>query len=167
LNTDYSIEKYDYVAFEDYSFSSKGQVFSIAESTGILKKIFFENNSKMRLYSVPSIKMYFTEKGNADKVLMEDFYEKHEDKFDLSFLPNVYENKSNNPADNIVDAFAILKMLITELKLRNNILDQSSLTDKQISIFLDKNIGKSAKSKKKEEIPYCMKEFIQYANFKI
>lgn len=155
------ISEYKYVAFEDYSFSSKGQVFSIAESTGLLKKSFFDGFSNIRLYSVPSIKMFFTDKGNADKVLMEEYYDKQDDKFNLNFLPKVYENVSNNPADNIVDAFAILKMLLTELKLRNNLIDTSILNEKKVSIFLEKKKPKKeTKKRKKEEIPYCEKEFI-------
>jgi hypothetical protein len=132
---------FDYVAFEDYAFSAKGQIFGIAESTGNLKGEFFERGSKIRLYSVPSIKKFYSGKGNADKIDMEDAFvaDSCSYKPDWSFLPNVYENKSGNPKDNLIDSFAILQMLICELKLRYGIIEFKDLNEKQREVFLQSN----------------------------
>lgn len=131
-------DHFEYVAFEDYAFSARGQVFGIAESTGNLKGEFFNRGSKIRLYSVPSIKKFYSGAGNADKVQMEDTFEldKSEYKPDWSFLPEVYENKSGNPKDNLVDAFAILQMLIAELKIRAGVIEYKDLNEKQREVFL-------------------------------
>jgi hypothetical protein len=132
---------YDYVALEDYAFHGTGDITGLAESCGLLKAHFYNSGSNIRLYSIPSIKKFYAGKGNSDKVDMEDTYEADTNNFkpDLSFLPQVYEKKTGNPKDNLVDAWAILNMLISEIKLRAGIIDMTALTDKQREVFLQSN----------------------------
>ncbi|MFW6272261.1 MAG: hypothetical protein ACOC2U_00560 [bacterium] len=142
---------YDFIAIEDYSFASKGQTFSIAESTGLLKDRFYNANIPIRLYAVPSIKQFMTQKGNADKIRMEEYYEKKSYKFDLSFLPKLYESRNaKNPKDNIIDAHAIVMMLRFELMYRNGI---TCYDDINRHIFIEK-------TKKSKIIPYVLQDFI-------
>lgn len=142
---------YDFMAIEDYSFASKGQTFSIAESTGLLKDRFYNANIPIRLYAVPSIKQFMTTKGNADKIRMEEYYETHPNKFDLSFLPMLYESKkAKNPKDNIIDAHAIAMMVRFELMYRNG---HKCENDTHKHIFIEK-------SKKSKIIPYTLQNFI-------
>lgn len=134
------IGEIDYVAFEGYAYSAKGHVFDIAEATASIKIDLFDKRIPLRIYDPASIKMYATTKGNADKIRMEDNFEliETEERFDLSFLPMVYEKDSGkgNPKDNIVDAFFICKLLLIELKLRSGFINLKDLdNDKQIAIF--------------------------------
>lgn len=123
----------DYLSFEDYAFSAVGRITQIAEFSSVIKMDFYRNNTKLRAYDIPSIKMFATGKGNGDKLYMEDAYNalQSTEKFDLSHLPN----KGKSPASDIIDAFWIAKLLQTELKLRKGLIALKDLTEKQIQIF--------------------------------
>ncbi len=144
------LSSFDYVAFEDYAFGGMGQTFSIAESTSLLKYKFYNAGVPIRLYSVPSIKLYASGKGNADKIKMEDMYEAHSGKINLNFLPACFEKKS--PKDNIIDAFFIANMLKDELAIRDNKMSEISAINKQIFI---------ERSKKSKTIPYSHQPFLK------
>lgn len=115
----------DYMAIENYSFASKGKVFNIAESTGALKVKFFENEVPIRLYDPASIKMYFSGAGNADKPKMKEAYDK---------LPELERFKENINED-VIDAFAICKLLNLELKLRKGLIKLYDLDENTIRVF--------------------------------
>jgi len=66
---------------------------------------------------------------------MEVAYEQQSDKIDLSFLPMVSENKNGNPKDNIIDAWWIAKLLLTELRLRRGLVMLKDLSEDAIKIF--------------------------------
>jgi len=127
----------DYMVCEDYAYSGKGDITGLAESMGLLKSHFYNMGSKIRLYSIPSIKKFYTGKGTADKVLVEEYFDLDDNPFkpDLSFLPKVYESNTA-PTDNLVDSWAILTMLLAELKLRQGVIQFKDLTDKQREVFL-------------------------------
>lgn len=124
----------DYISMEGYSYNSTGLVFDIAEGCGIIKKALYERGIKLRIYDPPSIKKFATNHGNADKIRMEEEYEKLDDKFDLK-LPLVKDKVSGNPKDNLVDAFFICKLLHLELKIRHGIVLLKDLDLKKIEIF--------------------------------
>ena len=92
----------------------------------------------MRLYNISTIKIFASGSGNADKIRMEDAYEALpiEEKIGLNFLPMVHEKKTNNPKDNIIDAFFITKLLQTELKIREGILTLRELEDNVRKCFI-------------------------------
>lgn len=115
----------DYVAIEDYSFASVGKVFNIAESTGALKVKFFENNVPIRLYDPASIKMYFSGAGNADKPKMKEAYDKLSE----------FERFKENINEDVIDAFAICKLLNLELKLRKGLIKLYDLDENTIRVF--------------------------------
>jgi Holliday junction resolvasome RuvABC endonuclease subunit len=127
----------EYVALENYSFGSRGSLaFTIGEFGGIVKNGIYENieNLKIREYSPNAIKKFAVNHGTADKLMMEQGYEKEKDKIDLSFYPS-FEEDEKSPKNNIVDAFYIAKLLQTELKLRKGLMQLKSLSDKQIEVF--------------------------------
>lgn len=134
-------KKIDYAALEGYSYNSSGKVFNIAEITCLVKIYLYEERRiPFRIYEPTSIKMFFALDGRADKISMEKVYDKIDvnDRFDLSFLPKVYETDSNggNPADNIIDAYFIAKLLQVELKLRHGLLRVKDLKElKRIQVF--------------------------------
>jgi Holliday junction resolvasome RuvABC endonuclease subunit len=125
----------EYVALEDYAYSATGKIFNIAEGCGFLKISLYHSGKKIRLQSPNSIKLWATGYGNCDKIRMEQSYDIRKDAFDLSFLPRVVDKKSNNPKDNIVDAFFICDLLRHELMLRKGLIKLSDLTEKQIQVF--------------------------------
>lgn len=118
------IEKYkpSYVALEDYAYAATGHVISLGEVTNLIQMGLYEiYNIPFRKYDISTIKLLSTKNGIADKIKMEEFYEKLDNKIDLSYLPLVSDHKTGNPKDNIVDAFYICDMLRMELLLRSGI----------------------------------------------
>jgi Holliday junction resolvasome RuvABC endonuclease subunit len=98
------------VFIEDYSLGSKGQVFSIAENTGIMKYVLYTNKISFQLFSPAAIKKDFTGKGNADKNAMYDaFVEKTNiDLYHQMHL--VRTTKVLSPISDIVDSWAIANL---------------------------------------------------------
>ena len=97
------------VFIEGYSFGSKGQaVFQIAENCGILKYRLQMSPSILYDTIVPSVvKKHASGKGNADKQLMYDSFNKHT-KQDLLKMFDM--GKLNNPVTDIVDSYYIAKV---------------------------------------------------------
>lgn len=125
----------EYAAIEGYAFNGTGQVFQIAEITGLLKVKILEFGIPLRIYDPASIKMSIGNKGNCDKISMEEKYSVMGDGFDLSYLPFVHEKKAGNPKDNIIDAFCIAKLLLAELKVRNGYIERKDLSEGTQRIF--------------------------------
>lgn len=126
----------DYMALEDYAFNASGQITKLAESVGSLIVLFYEKYTKIRKYNISIIKIFATSKGNSDKISMEKYYDLYkEEKFNLSYLPMVHEKKSNNPKDNIIDAYYIMKMLQIELKVRTGIIRLHELSSDILRCF--------------------------------
>lgn len=123
----------DYIAFEGYSYNSKGKIFNIAEGCGILKyNIFKANPDKrmLRIYTPKEIKKVFADNGNAGKMKMEDVFNSYEEmKPDISIL------EKEHPKEDIIDAFACVYVLNLELKVRHGYEELKNLKMKQIEFF--------------------------------
>jgi len=104
VNKLWDLEK---VFIEGYSFGSVGQVFNIAENTGVLKNKLFNLDIPFDIIAPSVIKKYATGKGNADKEKMYDSFVK-ETKCDLFKIFEV--NKLQNPITDIVDSYYITKL---------------------------------------------------------
>lgn len=129
----------EYVAIEDYAYAATGKVFHIAEFIGGMKDVLYLENSKIRFYDPPSIKLFATGKGNADKVRMVDEFDllTCNEKPNLDFLLNPARNMSkyDSPRSDLVDAFFIAKFLHLELMLKNKIVTTSNLPKDHQKIF--------------------------------
>lgn len=97
----------DITALEDYSYGSKGLVFSIAEITGFVKYNLWKINKNPRLLAPAVIKRWATGKGNANKEKMkESFIEKTG--IELDNLCQLNKLKTlGSPISDIVDSFYI------------------------------------------------------------
>ena len=122
----------DYIGIEDYAFAARGLVFNIAEFIGGFKSAVYDRRWKIRLYDPCTIKMYATGKGNADKVGIEDAYNKNH-KGQLTGIDTLPEYKS--PKVDIIDAYFIAKILQVELKIRHNVIDIRKLSEMETKIF--------------------------------
>lgn len=128
----------DYVAIEDYAYAATGKVFHIAEFSGVLKHNLHISGKKLRLYDPPTIKMFATKRGNADKIAMVDHFDDPlglwQNKPSVNFLidssrPN---SKYDSPRSDIVDAYFIVKLLQLELSLKSGIITLGSFSDKVV-----------------------------------
>lgn len=114
----------DYTAIEDYSYGSIGRNQDKAEWAGTFKLLVMEKyKTNLKKYSPKTIKKFATNTGNADKTLMCQTYAEAENNIlgisdDLDTLL-VYND--------LIDAYFINKLLLTELQLLNNKIDKSSL----------------------------------------
>ena len=95
---------YSDVILEGYAFAAKGQVFNIAENTGLLKHKLFKNNIHPQIVSPGEIKKWSTGKGNASKTEM---YQAFVDQTGIELAPVMDCNPESNPLSDVVDAFLI------------------------------------------------------------
>lgn len=100
----YGINK---VFIEDYSFASTGRVFNIAENTGILKYLLWNNGISFMTIPPTVIKKMATGKGNANKDLMEQAFLEETNVNVKSILG--LSPKQWNPSSDIIDSFYICK----------------------------------------------------------
>lgn len=120
-----------YGAIEGYAMGANGKIFDIAEATGVMKYIIYNNGTNLRIYPPTTVKKFTVGNGLAGKVSMfEEFVKVDEPLLDLSHLEDL-----SNPKEDLVDAYFIVKFLQTELKLRYGFLQLKDLTLKQIEVF--------------------------------
>ena len=94
------------IQIEDYSYGSTGRVFHIAENLGLLKyKLKMECNWDYTLLPPSVIKKFATDKGNANKELMLDAFEKDTG----ANLPKIFDTTSKSPISDVADAYFICK----------------------------------------------------------
>ena len=94
------------IQIEDYSYGSTGRVFHIAENLGLLKyKLKMECGWDYTLLPPSVIKKFATDKGNANKELMLEAFEK-DTGVNLEIL---FDTKSKSPISDVADAYFICK----------------------------------------------------------
>lgn len=97
--------KVTHVILEGFSMGSKGQVFNIAENTGILKYVLYKNGIEVITPSPSQIKKYFTGLGNAKKDKM---YETFLKQTGVDVATIMSANLATNPVSDIVDSYAMM-----------------------------------------------------------
>jgi hypothetical protein len=127
----------DYVAIEDYAFSSTGKSFHIGGFTEMVKMEIYKKEISMRLYDITLIKKLATWRGNADKLAMYDEFMNIplEHRIDISKLPPVTKPHGKSPTSDIIDAYYIMSLLHTELKLRRGLLSLRDMSENMNWIF--------------------------------
>ena len=94
------------IQIEDYSYGSTGRVFHIAENLGLLKyKLKMECGWDYTLLPPSVIKKFATDKGNANKELMLEAFEK-DTGVNLELL---FDTKSKSPITDVADAYFVCK----------------------------------------------------------
>ena len=94
------------VAIEGYAFGAVGRVFQIAENCGLLKFKLYENDIPYTVPAPSEIKKFASGKGNANKDLMIESFNK-ETGVDIRQELDII--KGYNPISDIVDAYYIAK----------------------------------------------------------
>ena len=94
------------IQIENYSYGSTGRVFHIAENLGLLKyKLKIECGWDYNLLPPSVIKKFGTDKGNANKELMLEAFEKDTG----ANLPKIFDTTSKSPISDVADAYFICK----------------------------------------------------------
>ena len=107
----------DLLVIEGYAFGGKGQVFNIAENTGIFKYKLFKKN-KIEAYIFPSpgeVKKFISGKGGAKKEILYDIF-LEETGFNLLDIFPTKSDKIQSPISDIVDSYNMCKFGINTLK---------------------------------------------------
>jgi Holliday junction resolvasome RuvABC endonuclease subunit len=99
------------VFLEDYSYASKGMIFSIGENTGALKSKLWLAKIPFILVQPSKVKKTFSGKGNANKEAM---YTEFVKQTNMDLLK--YYSSITNPASDIVDSYAIYKYGMSNYK---------------------------------------------------
>jgi Holliday junction resolvasome RuvABC endonuclease subunit len=135
----------DYVAVEDYAMGSTGatgMIFDLGEFEGFIRLSLFEQRKKLRFYAINSIKKFWTGYGLSDKISMYNaFINFNGIKPDISQFKPVTNGHGSKTISDIVDSFAIVMMLLTELQYRAKIKTITSDVDKAIFLGSKKNTG--------------------------
>jgi len=120
-----------YIAIEGYAMGGMGKVFNIAEATVLTKSMIYDHGTPLRIYTPSAIKKFATSNGTAGKVTMfKQFLEEESPFLQLNHLDEL-----KNPQEDIIDAYWIIRLLQTELKLREGIITLRELNSKQIEVF--------------------------------
>jgi hypothetical protein len=122
----------EYVAIEDYAYSATANSYHIGEFTMLIKQMLFDWGCKVRPYDITLIKIFATDNGNALKPHMVDAFNLYNG---IKFKLNEKLERDKSPTTDLVDAFWILKLLQTEIKLRKGIILMKDLPENQIRVF--------------------------------
>jgi hypothetical protein len=130
------LEDVSHIALEDYAYGGSGNITDLAEFCGFVKLKQYSDNKKIRVYDIPSIKMFATTFGNSDKLSMyQAFLKENEMKPDISKMPVVAKGNGVSPTSDIVDAYWISRFLQLELKLRKGLVQLKDLDETKIKLF--------------------------------
>lgn len=127
----------DYAAIEGPAYGATGRLFEIAQATCSVKYPLYSLGVALRVYDPLSIKIFATGDGGANKIEMfQRFLEvKGEETFREMGLPVVNKEKGVSPTSDIIDAFWIAHLLLTELKLRRGLIELKGMPEKMIKVF--------------------------------
>jgi hypothetical protein len=98
--------KVDLLVLEGYAMGAKGLVFNIAENTGALKRVFWEEGIKFITPAPTVVKKFATGKGNSNKEKMEEAF-LAETSFDVKTPIN--QKSGSNPSSDIIDSYYMAK----------------------------------------------------------
>lgn len=127
----YSEDAPEYLALEGYALGGMGKVFNLAEATVLAKSMIYDHGTAMRIYTPSAIKKFATGNGSAGKVGMWEMYQAEGQRLlDLSHLEDL-----KNPQEDLIDAYWIMKLLQTELKLRHGLMELRDMNTKRIEVF--------------------------------
>lgn len=101
-------EKPDFITLEGYAMGNSknsNNICQTAENTSLLKQAMRRNNMEFQIVTPSFVKKHFCGKGNADKLVMIDHFEKL---FNVKMrgIMDMLDVKDPKPIDDLVDSFA-------------------------------------------------------------
>jgi len=132
-----------YFSIEGYAInqgkSSTNRLLQIAELTGMLKDEVYQCGGKMRIHDPMTVKLFACH-GKATKMEMRaaaanvDGFLLPDELFKVKKIKGKGEDL-DGPGTDVIDAYWLGKMLVTEMMLRSGILLMSDLPENQIKVF--------------------------------
>lgn len=94
------------LALEGYAMGAKGLIFNIAENTGCLKQVMWEEGIKFITPAPTSVKKFATGKGNSNKEKMEEAFI---EETGINVRVPINQTKGSNPSSDIIDSYYMAK----------------------------------------------------------
>jgi len=143
LQTLVSFRQPHFLGIEDYALGAAQGAHHTGELGGIGKIVAKEAGCKLRLHDPMSIKMFATHNGHADKAWVEAAVKERWGADFSEFNPQKAKKTKKNPkgiptrqtSEDLADAFAIAKLVWTEVRLRRGDLVMSELHEKEVQVF--------------------------------
>lgn len=133
----------DYIGIEDYAIRAEQGAHYLGEIGGLVRYLVYGRRIKLRLHDPNSVKMFTTHDGMAQKDAIERAVKKRW-KVDFSKFnqprPKPTKKKpkptqKRTTSEDLCDAYAIAKMVWTEVLLRNGHILMKELHPKEIQVF--------------------------------
>lgn len=131
-----------YIGLEDYAFKAKGRVYQIGELGGIMRLELWNSGLPFRLHDPDSVKMFVAHDGHADKQMVRTAVK---ERWDIDFDQYDYTSKPNKKfpegtritqtSEDLCDAYAVARLVWTEILLRDGTLTMKELHEKEIQAF--------------------------------
>lgn len=121
-----------YVALEDYAYGAGYQAHQIGEVGGAARRVLWKYGIPFRLHDPMTIKMFACENGHANK---EDMKMGVKNRWGIEFYSSYPEKCIAICAEDLTDAFAVVKLLHLEIQLRKGLIRLQDLSPKDIQIF--------------------------------
>lgn len=93
------------VNIEGYAYAAQGKVFNLAEHTGLLKYLLWKQGIHVNVLEPSKVKKFATGKGNANKALMNEAFEK----WTGVKLVRTEKKIGDSPYSDIIDSFFIAR----------------------------------------------------------
>jgi Holliday junction resolvasome RuvABC endonuclease subunit len=133
----------DYIGIEDYAVRADQGAHQLGEMGGVARMLVWHSGSKLRLHDPISIKMFAAHDGTASKDEVERMVEKRWDCDFSKYNQPISKPTKKNPdpkenrtvSEDLCDAFAIAKLVWTEVQLRAGKILLSDLHEKEVRVF--------------------------------
>lgn len=118
-------------ALEGYAFARQAFVHSLGEVGAVVRLVLWDASIPFRVYDPQAVKIFATNRGNADK---EQMIEAVQRKWGLDYME--FGQKPSGAAGNLADAFTIARMVYTELRVRSGEVELKALPEEERRVFL-------------------------------
>lgn len=127
----------EFIGIEDYALRAEQGAHQLGEVGGIARILFWFRGAKFRLHDPISVKMFAAHDGTAQKDSVE---ESVRERWGVDF--GHYNNpqqpgkrQDRTTSEDLADAFAVAKLVWTEVELRSGRLLMSELHPKEVQVF--------------------------------
>ena len=131
-----------YIGIEDYAYGASMRAHQIGELGGTARLAFWDSGLPFRLHDPLSVKLFATFDGGADKSMVEQAVR---ERWCVDFGEFNYMTKPNKKhpngrvnrqtSEDLSDAYAVAKLVWTEVQLRCGAINLSDLHPKEIQVF--------------------------------
>jgi Holliday junction resolvasome RuvABC endonuclease subunit len=127
------IDHNDYAGIEDYAYQASQGAHQIGEVGGIARKACWDDGARIRLHDPPSIKMFATHDGTADKKeMVREVLQRWPETKEFCKYTHL---KNKTITEDLIDAYVIAKLVCVEVQLRNGSMKLSDLHEKEVQVF--------------------------------